>query len=102
MHLFTCELLQGLTSENFDQFESITVYIVEDCLMEVINILDSLLEILKIKKSICPIVAFDGPTLIDLDESSIYQRGWILLKPLTYGELYQQVGATIQETIVRE
>ena len=89
--------LRGLKSENFQRFESITVYIKQGFLKECIKSLNSLLETLKIEKSIAPIVASSSPDLMP-----IYEIGWKLLKPTSYAKLYEQVGETIQENIVRE
>ena len=99
LYLDSLECLSGLASENFIKFESITVYIKQDCLIECIKSLNSSFETLKIEKAIAPIVASD---FMYLDEAFIYEKGWKLLKPTSYAELYQQIGETIQENIVRE
>ena len=101
LYIFDLGCFRTLESNNFEHLQSLTVYIDQNYLMEFIQSLYSVFDSMKLEKSIAPIT-FSDEALMQLNEALLFESGWKLLKPTTDAELYQQVGAIIQDTIVRQ
>ena len=67
LYLDYLKCLRGLKSEHFQQIQSITVYIKQDCLIEFLESFNSVFETLKIEKSIAPIVESNSSNLMNLE-----------------------------------